>query len=225
MKTHRLTIILVVSTVLLILVPAARADSIILTLTGSVQYVDSSLSGVFNTSQTLLARLTIDLDTPGLYEEWSPGSGYSDYPHAITRFEVSVGPYAAADPTIPPRFSGIQIINAPTRGGINGGGMLTGPQINGFYPEFFFGVDGAVGTAFGDTDLAHVSDLDRFLDSGPFFNLWYFYFGDYGGPGADASITGSLTSASVTSVPEPTSLLLLCTGLGGIALAVWRGKK
>lgn len=72
--------------------PAVMADSIILTLTGIVTNADPSVSGTFNTSQTFSATLTIELDTPGqLYG--SATSGYSEYPDAITNFEITVGSY------------------------------------------------------------------------------------------------------------------------------------
>lgn len=206
----------------LIGVQSAHADSITYNFTGTVHQVDPSLSGTFNTSQTLSGSFTFETTTAGTLNG-SNASGFSNYGNALTAWTMTVGGYTASAPFGTDIFSGLQVANnffGNDRFVLSS--RLTGTQFNGFNPLGFISLDDSSQAAFADTQLMNVGDLSGWTTLPNHSASWYLAFS---ASGNSPSISGVLTSISLTtgpaSVPEPSTFTLL-----GIGLAMaWRARR
>ncbi len=202
-----------VAGVLLLAASGAQANTITYTFTGTVTSVDPSLSGTFNTSQTLSGSFTYESSTPG-FLNGSDNNGFSNYPNALTNFVMSVGSYTASPPFGTDLFSGIQVVNnffGEDRFVLTS--RLTGTQFNGFNPLGFLSLDDTSQGAFSDTSLTNVGDLSGWTSLPNRSGFWYMAFSR---DGSAPNISGSLTSVTQVT-PEPGSLVLLGTGLAMVA--------
>jgi hypothetical protein len=205
--------LLAVAGVLLLASSGAQADTITYTFTGTVTSVDPSLSGTFNTSQTLSGSFTYESSTPG-FLNGSDSSGFSNYPNALTNLVMTVGSYTAAPPFGTDIFSGIQVANnffGDDRFVLSS--RLTGTQFNGSNPLGFISLDDTSQGAFSDTKLTDVGDLTGWTSLPNRSGSWYIAFSVTGG---EPNISGLLTSVTQVT-PEPGSLVLLGTGLAMVA--------
>jgi hypothetical protein len=73
----------------------AWASPVTYDFTGTVTEVDPSLSGIFDTSQTLSGSFTYESSTAGVLFG-SEASGFSNYVMALTAFTMTVGSYTAS---------------------------------------------------------------------------------------------------------------------------------
>ena len=183
-------------------------------LTGTVNYVAADIQGAntaygFDIGQTLTGSFTYDVDavSPPPYTNSSGDTEWSDNYNALTNFTMTIGSYAASDPTFFHNVANIvQVLKSPARNTFIMAAPLDGPLIGGYNPIGFISLD----TPMADTVLAHVGDLSTVPGADTF---WYLAFSYDGG---DPRLSGTLTSITMQSVPEPGMLFLLCSGLMGL---------
>lgn len=196
----------------LIGVPAARAEVITFTLTGTVDGVDSPLSGTFSVGQAFSSTYTFDSTTP---PRLGGDFNFSVF-DALLALSLSIGGYSASstaaleiqvdnDPGLPfhDRYA---VVSRPSDG-------LTGPPVAGIpLTGFIIRLDDSTDTVFSDARILPTSLSLSSFDSKRFF----LGFAD---DTTDSLVTGTLDSISVSSVPEPSSVALTVVGLASLSMA------
>lgn len=201
---------------------SAEATPITYTFTGAVTFVDPSLSGQFNTSQSLTGSFTYESTTPGILcgAPCTEAFGFRNYFDALTDFNMTVGTYTASAPIISGNL--VQVANNffPDRFVLTA--RLSGTQLNGFSPLGFISLDDTSTMAFSNTQLTDVGDLSNWMSFPNHTTTWYMAFSDHGDP---PIISGFLTSITLVTVPEPHSLMLMAVGLAALGLSCWHIKR
>ena len=212
--------------------PPAQAAPITFDFGGTVTSVDPALAGSFAVSQSLTGSFTYESTSlPS-----SPGGG--NYFTALTALSFTVGTYSASflGPLPPPSQDlKISVINLPGLDIFNVSAVttdgLTGPPAAGFaFSGFFFSLQDNTGTVFSSTALPTSLSLSSF--DFPVFTLEFLDLDDneFAVEGTVTSLTlvpptggGNGGNGGAPPIPEPSTVVLLGSGLAG--LAVWKRRR
>ena len=205
------------------------ASPITFAFTGNVISVDAPLSGTFNTSQTLSGFYTFESTTPDTVP-LDPTLG--SYTGALTALSFTVGSYTGTGPALPGgtivvENNRVMPFQPIPRDSYTAGGEVVGPDVGGLSPLFVFvGLADPTGTALNSDSLPTSPPTLSAFTQGLGFAL---IFGLPAFPENEEQVRGTLTSLTLvteppegTPIPEPSTWLLLSSGLAGIAL--WRQR-
>lgn len=200
-----------------------EAAPITIDFSGVVDFVDPSLTGTFAPGQTLLGSYTFESTTAARSGSTSQFGVFD----AISALNFSIGSYIAGANGAFPNGE-IQVDNDPPGTNHDRYGIvsrstdhLTGPSVGGMTPDaFLFRMDDSTNAVFATAlTLPTQISLSDF-DSSAFFLFFR------GADGFVGSVSGQLTqAASPAPVPEPASLMLLGSGLLGLAARVRRQRR
>jgi hypothetical protein len=191
---------------LVLTVPRASAISIKFDFLGTVDNVDSALSGTFNITQSISGSYTFDSTAADIQPDPSLGS----YFNALTALTFTVSTYTGGGTT----NSGINVFNDSSGQddylviSKTYGPQVAGLDLSSFYIELF----DITGSALSSDALPTSLDPSDFTQT-----WWHLRFVD---PSDQTSylVKGAITSIVATTVPEPSTLLLFGTGLVGIGV-------
>jgi hypothetical protein len=205
--------------VLMLIAPAAPASAATMTISfnGSLTAVSSAVASQFAVGDTFTGTFVIDTDAPGS----ACGAFCQSYSSPLTVMSATVGSYnfsatVALQLTEFSTFYDEYSINAY-------GASLSGPPVNGMSPSLFF-------ITLTDPTTAALSTIHTLTPPvlGDYAERSFGIF--FETQGRVEAIAGTITSLSEvqtppTAVPEPTSLLLLGTGITALAARVRRRRN
>ncbi len=184
---------------LLAFVPTANADLIQFDISGLVS--TSSLSGV-SAGDSWTAMFTVDTNSPNLSGDTFLGTYQMNLP-----FDLKIGP------SFTRHYSSLEVgvINNDPEHPFGDAWHFLSPLSTA--PDWVsIDLQDTTGTAFNSIDLPPTLNLSAFNNNSMAFIV-----------GSTAQIVGTVTA--VTTVPEPSTILLLGAGLAGVGLIRRRFKK
>jgi len=208
------------------------ASPITFAFTGNVISVSAPLSGTFNTSQTLSGFYTFESTTP---DTVPLDATLGFYTGALTALSLTVGSYTGTLGPAPPgsaiavENNRVFVFEPLPRNSYTVGAGFVGPDVAGLSPLFVsvVSVFDPTGTALNSDSLPTTPPNLSAFTQGLGFAL---IFGDPDFPEDEQQVRGTLTSLTLvteppegTPIPEPSTWLLLSSGLAGIA--VWRQRQ
>ena len=206
------------------------ASPITFAFTGNVNSVSAPLSGTFNTSQTLSGFYTFESTTP---DTVPLDATLGFYTGALTALSFTVGSYTGTGPTLSGSAIAVEndrvmVFQPIPRDSYTAGAEFVGQDIAGLSPLFVIvvGLVDPTGTALNSDSLPTTPpNLSAFTQGSGFVLI----FGIPAFPENEEQVVGTLTSLTLvteppggTPIPEPSTWLLLSSGLAGIAL--WRQR-
>jgi len=202
------------------LTPPVQAATITYYFSGTVDAVGTSLGSTIFVGEALTGSYTFDPSIAGT------GTNESAVYDALTSFSLSIGSYSgssAASEEIQVDSGSFgasddryAVVSRVSQG-------LSPLIVNGSQLGFFtFRLDDTTDSQFtaGALTLPTSLSLPSFNSNGFFLD-----FGDFSTPFVVSGTLNYLSETAPSAVPEPTSLLLLGTGVFGIGLAAWRRRK
>lgn len=144
---------------------AAHATPVTWLFGGTVDTVDSMITGTFHVGDAVSIRLTFDPSTPAI-----TGSGPNLAAYDFTQFDVAFGSYTATYVPDAAHFSAMTVVNNATTGlgtadafGANGFDQSAGPPVNGrLLQTAFVSVFDFTQTVFSDASLPSSLNLADF---------------------------------------------------------------
>ena len=192
----------------------ARADLITYNFSGTVDTVDSALSSIFSSGQTLTGSYTFDSTTSAVPGSTSAAAVY----YALTSVSFTVGSYTASSTAT----QEIQVENGATdtytvvsrkSDGLNGADVAGLPL-----SLFTIRLDDSSGTVFSDALILPTGLVLSNFSS----KLFFLDFGDLTAPSV---VSGTITELSQPApVPLPGAFLLFGSGLAGLSMLRLRRK-